>query len=156
MTGRHRAAGFFMWRQSMLSCAPTRGRSRLRPCLLALALALAAGPALAQQLAEPIPQRREPWAAPSRPPAQQRDAMLPCPEYGPGFFRYPGSSACIQVSGRVRGEVQFRQRGSSLGDTTGMSTRASVGLDVRIPTGLGPARVATRVSGQRDSGGWER
>jgi hypothetical protein len=117
---------------------------------------LAAAPAVAQQLVEPIPQRRDSISRPSRAPAQQQGAMMPCPEYGPGFARAPGSATCFRIDGRVRGEMQFRQRGSRLGDSVGTSAGVRVGLDARTPTEFGTLRVVTRLNAQRNTGAWER
>jgi hypothetical protein len=112
---------------------------------------LTAAPAAAQTLAEPVPPRRGAIErpAPSKPLAH-RDAMVPCPEFGSGFMRIPGSPTCVQVSGRVRGDMQFRQRGSRAGEI-GTGGGARLGLDARTPTDLGPVRAVVSVGGQRGS-----
>jgi hypothetical protein len=117
----------------------------------AAALLLAAAPAVAQQLAEPIPHRRNPVERPApQKPLAHRDAMVPCPEFGPGFMRAPGSSTCVQVSSRVRGEMQFRQRGSQAGEI-GSGAQVRLGLDTRTPTALGTVRAVVNIGAQRGS-----
>ncbi len=103
-------------------------------------------PAVAQ-IAQPIPQQRGILAQPMR-PLPPRAAMLACPEYGPGFFRQPGSSTCLRISGQVRGEAGVRQRGSAMQDSTGFSSRARVMLDARTQTELGPLRLVFRGDGR--------
>ena len=103
-------------------------------------------PAIAQ-IAEPIPQQRGVLAQPMK-PLPPRAAMLACPEYGPGFFRQPGSLTCLRISGQVRGEAGLRQRGSSFQDSTGFSSRARVLLDARTQTELGPLRLVFRGDGR--------
>jgi hypothetical protein len=119
-------------------------------CLAVAALTvLGAQPVLAQ-FAEPIPRRQGPLAQPAK-PAAPRQAMVPCPEFGPGFMRTPGASTCIRVEGRVRGEMQFRQRGSQLDETFGSSAQMRLGLDVRAPTDAGPFRAVAGIRGQTGS-----
>ena len=114
--------------------------------LMTLASATVTLPAMAQ-IAQPIPQQRGVLAQPMK-PHHPRDSMLACPEYGPGFFRQPGSSTCLRVSGQVRGEAGIRQRGSALQDSTGFSSRARVMLDARTQTELGPVRLVFRGDGK--------
>jgi hypothetical protein len=121
-------------------------------CLVAaLASATSAVPAAAQQLAEPIPQRRDAIARPMK-PQPQRNAVIPCPEYGPGFARQPGGSTCVRVSGQVRGEVSLRDRRSRLNDSSGFNSQAHLMLDSRTPTEFGTVRAVMSVRGQAGSG----
>lgn len=119
--------------------------------LLALATPGLVLPAQAQQIAEPIPQRRDAISRPMR-PQPQRDAMLPCPEYGPGFFRQPGVSTCVRIGGQLRGEFGVQGRRSRFNDTTGSSAQARVTLDTRTPTDLGTVRAVMSLRGQTNSG----
>lgn len=99
--------------------------------------------AMAQQLAEPVPQWR---FSPSKPPTPQHKsgAMLACPQFGPGFGRAPGSSACVKLDGFVRGETRFRARSSSLDGSSGFNTQARLSLDIRTPTDFGTARIVVQ------------
>ncbi|MCX7341217.1 MAG: porin [Hyphomicrobiales bacterium] len=119
--------------------------------ILALASPGLALPARAQQLAEPIPQRRDAITQPMK-PQPQRDAMVPCPEHGPGFARQPGGSTCVRVSGQVRGEVGLRDRRSRLNDSSGFNSQARVLFDSRTPTEFGTMRAVISVRGQAGSG----
>ena len=70
------------------------------------ALCALPGFAAAQSIGEPIPGRgpakSKPAAARPAPAATAR----PCPEYGPGFVRLEGSSACVRVGGGAPVVVQ--------------------------------------------------
>ena len=125
-----------------------RARSMALMCLLASGTV--AFPAMAQ-IAQPIPQQRGVLAQPMI-KQSPRAAMLACPEYGPGFFRQPGSSTCLRVSGQVRGEAGVRQRGSALQDSTGFNARARVMLDARTPTEIGTLRLVFRGDGKSGNG----
>jgi hypothetical protein len=65
-------------------------------------------------------------------------------------MRAPGSSTCVQVSSRVRGEMQFRQRGSQAGEI-GSGAQVRLGLDTRTPTALGTVRAVVNIGAQRGS-----
>jgi hypothetical protein len=117
---------------------------------LAVSISSLAMPAMAQ-LAEPIPQRRGTLAKPIK-PEPRAEAMLPCPAYGPGFFRQPGSQTCIRVSGSVRGEVGIQGRRSRLNDSSGLNSQARMMLDTRTPTEFGTLRAVMSVRGQTSSG----
>lgn len=119
--------------------------------MMALASFSLAVPAVAQQLAEPIPQRRGELSRPMK-QQPQRAAMVPCPEYGPGFARMPGSSTCVRVSGSVRGEVGIQGRRSRLNDSTGFNSQARMMLDTRTPTDIGTFRAVMSLRGQTGSG----
>jgi Porin subfamily len=72
--------------------------------------------------------------------------MIPCPSYGPGFFRQAGSTICLKVSGKVRAETGFIDRRSRFEPVTGSAVRADLGLETRTPTEYGTFRtvVVTR------------
>ncbi|MGL4438209.1 MAG: porin [Bosea sp. (in: a-proteobacteria)] len=121
-------------------------RLRLSACLAVALASVGLASACMAQIAEPIPQRRGVLAKPMK-PEPLRDAMLPCPQYGPGFFRQPGGTTCISVSGQIRGEVGIRQRRSRLNDTTSFNSRARMTLDSRTPTDIGTLRLVFRAQG---------
>jgi hypothetical protein len=106
--------------------------------------AAVAGPALAQQLAEPIPRRAAPIERPMPSRSAQQQNAAPCPEFGPGFIRLPGSSTCLRASGQVRGETIVRDRRSQLDDTVQTRVRGTVQLETRTPTDIGPVRLIYR------------
>lgn len=111
---------------------------------------LAAAPALAQSIGEPLPGRshsREKF----RPAAPERSARA-CPEYGPGFVRLEGSSFCVRAGGAVRvefGKSSGNRHGSS---GFGSSSGGLVQLEGRGETSLGPVRTIVRMRGQIDRG----
>jgi hypothetical protein len=130
---------------------PAMSRSRRSICFALLASVCLAAPAMAQQLAEPIPQRRDALSKPIK-PQPQREAMVPCPEYGPGFARQPGGSTCVRISGSVRGEFGVQGRRSQLNDSTGFNAQARMVIDSRTPTDVGTVRAVMSVRGQTNSG----
>jgi hypothetical protein len=106
--------------------------------VLSLAAAmLAAGPVLAQAIGEPIP-GREPVRA-KRMPAAPAPVARPCPEYGPGFVKLDGSSLCVRASGSVAAEFSRSSRYGS-----GSAVGATVQLEARGETSLGPVRSVVR------------
>jgi hypothetical protein len=116
----------------------------------AQALASALGLLLASPvLAQAQPSRKQPAPEPSA-------AVQACPELGPGFFRQPGSSICVKISGFVRGEVRVRDRRSEVftpAPLSGGSTRiqpagrADLGLEAVTSTANGPFRAMVEVRG---------
>ncbi|MGX1786929.1 hypothetical protein ACWIGM_09345 [Bosea sp. NPDC055332] len=124
---------------------------------LAIILATLGLPALAaaQSIGEPIPGRgavkTKPAAA--RPGAAQ--ATRPCPEYGPGFVRVEGSSACVRVGGGVRAE--FGKSSSSR--RYGSGAEAMVYGEARGATSVGEVRAVISGRGRLDNNlndGWQR
>jgi hypothetical protein len=80
-------------------------------------------------------------------PALQGSQLQPCPEYGAGFMRQPGSSTCFRFGGSVGAEHQFRDRRSSLGDASRSTIDARLNLESRTQTPYGPLRAVVGVRG---------
>ena len=77
---------------------------------------------------------------------------------GPGFFRQPGSSTCVRISGFVRGEVKLRDRRSEVitpGAPAGIqpAARADLRLETRTATANGPFRAVVVIRGARPGDG---
>ncbi|WNJ88779.1 hypothetical protein [Bosea sp. 685] len=114
--------------------------------LLALAtLAVAPAPAMAQVIGEPIPgqstttSKATPW--------KPNKTARPCPEYGPGFVRMEGSTACVRLGGSVAVEYGVRTGGRS-----GSAATAGVRLETRDQTTLGPVSTVIQARGRIDRG----
>ena len=75
----------------------------LRIAASAVIALLAAAPALAQSIGEPLPGRSAKERF--RPANPERPARA-CPEYGPGFVRVEGSSFCVRAGGSVRRRIR--------------------------------------------------
>ncbi len=123
--------------------------------LLAVLTAAAVPSGLAAQTFIPVPEpvyetpkTSKPSPAKSSPSGPQLadQKMIPCPSYGPGFFRQTGSSVCLKVSGQVRIETGIVDRRSRLEPATGSNVRAGLGLETMTPTEYGTFRtvVVTR------------
>lgn len=97
---------------------------RLPPLLLALACAV-------------------PAQALERAPLPSEAPMEACPQHGAGFFRVPGTSTCLRMSGRVAGTAVA---GGGASRSLGMGRFA---IDSRIPTEAGPARGFVRIDAGR-------
>jgi hypothetical protein len=108
-------------------------------------LAVAAAPAMAQVIGEPIPGQSTTTskATPWKPATTAR----PCPEYGPGFVRMEGSTACVRLGGSVAVEYGVRT-----GGRTGSAAAAGVRLETRDQTTLGPVRTVIQARGRVDRG----
>ena len=124
---------------------------------LAITLAALGLPAFAaaQSIGEPLPGRAPVKAKPAAARPAPAQAARPCPEYGPGFVRVEGSSACVRVGGGVR--VEFGKSSSSR--RYGSGAEAMVYGEARSATSFGEMR--TIVSGRirRDNNlgdGWQR
>lgn len=121
----------------------------------AILLATFGLPALAgaQSIGEPIPGRAAPKTKPAAARPAPAQATRPCPEYGPGFVRVEGSSACVRVGGGVRVEYGKRSR-------SGYGSNAEVMLygEARSPTAVGEVRtvVSGRVRRDNLNEGWQR
>ncbi len=116
--------------------------------------------ALALLLASPMPAEAQPSR--KQPAPETSAAVQACPELGPGFFRQPGSSTCVKISGFVRGEVRVRDRRSEVitpAPSSGASTRiqptgrADLRLETVTPTANGPFRAVVEVRGLRPGEG---
>lgn len=68
--------------------------------------------------------------------------MEACPQHGAGFVRVPGTSTCLQVSGRVAGTAVVGGPDRSL--VTGR-----LAIDTRVPSDAGPVRGYVRIDGGR-------
>ncbi|KRE17257.1 hypothetical protein ASE66_30630 [Bosea sp. Root483D1] len=112
-------------------------------------LATLALPALAaaQSIGEPIPGRGPLKAKPAAARPAPSQAARPCPEYGPGFVRVEGSSACVRVGGGVR--VEFGKTSSSRG--YGSSADAMVYGEARSQTSVGEMRAVVSGRVRRDN-----
>lgn len=95
-------------------------------------LALAGSQAAAAQTRAPVPERLKPVTG--------GEATIPCPQYGPKFFRAPGSSVCVRLDGRVRGEMELRPRRSRLEPAGVSRVTAEARFEARSETGYGPLR----------------
>jgi hypothetical protein len=116
--------------------------------------------ALALLLASPMLAQAQPSR--KQPAPEGSAAVQACPELGPGFFRQPGSSTCVKISGFVRGEVRVRDRRSEVFTpvpSSGASTRiqptgrADLRLETVTPTANGPFRAVVEVRGLRPGEG---
>lgn len=72
-----------------------------------------------------------------------------CPEYGPGFFKTPGSDTCIRIGGRIRGETGIRSGGGRRGGAIDWRTEGSVDMDTRDASP--DSRLMIRLRGMRSS-----
>ncbi len=117
----------------------------LRISLAVVATLAVLTPALAQSIGEPIPGQRRSETKPRTGKAEP--APRPCPEYGPGFVRVEGSSYCVRAGGSVRMEM-----GRSSTNRTGTATSATVQLESRGESALGPVRSVLQVRGTAERG----
>jgi hypothetical protein len=118
------------------------------PALAALCLC---DPALAQEGAT-IPSGKFWQDAPAgKPvaakPVPQGSQLQPCPEYGAGFMRQPGSTTCFRFGGSVGAEHQLRDRRSGLGDASRSAVDARLNLESRTETPYGPLRAVIGARG---------
>lgn len=97
----------------------------MRNTLAALAALVAAGPALAVDLQK----------APVTP------GPVPCPSKGPGFVRFPGSSSCIRVTGRVAAGLDLRAGADA---AAAPLVAGRLAIDNRADTELGEVRTYLR------------
>lgn len=116
---------------------------------LILPVLLAAATAQAQSIGEPIPGQGAGKAKAS--PWRQDQRARPCPEYGPGYVRLEGSTACVRIGGSVGAEFGVNSRGR-----TGSAAAGAVRLDARNQTSLGEMRTVVQIGGRlnRNDGGY--
>lgn len=124
---------------------------------LAIILASLGLPALAgaQSIGEPIPGRGSVKAKPAAVRPAPAQATRPCPEYGPGFVRVEGSSACVRVGGGAR--VEFGKTSNRRG--YGSAADAMVYGEARSATSFGEMRAVVSGRGRLDNNlndGWRR
>jgi hypothetical protein len=108
-----------------------KGQERLRPlgsCLAALLLS--AGVLSAGIL---------PAAAFERAPLPSEAPMEPCPSQGANFFRIPGTTTCLRLSGRVRAGIDAGP------GRTAAPVQGRVSVDARGDSALGPVRSFVRI-----------
>ena len=108
-----------------------KGQGRLRPlgpCLAALLLS--AGVLSAGIL---------PAAAFERAPLPSEAPMEPCPSQGANFFRIPGTTTCLRLSGRVAAGLQTGA------GRTAAPVMGRLSVDTRSETDLGPVRSFVRI-----------
>ena len=105
--------------------------NRVRAGLIAALLAGCLAPAAA----------REPIRAPAAEP------LRPCPAYGTGFVRIPGSRSCIRLSGRVGAGLDLRagQGGAAAAPTSA----GRFAIDTRSESEFGPLRTYVRIGNGR-------
>jgi hypothetical protein len=111
--------------------------------------------AAAQSIGEPIPGRGPAQTKPTAARPAPTQAARPCPEYGPGFVRVDGSSACVRVGGGVR--VEFGKSSSNRG--YGSNAEAMVYGEARSATSFGEMRAVVSGRGRVDNNlnnGWQR
>ncbi|WP_129158107.1 porin [Bosea sp. Tri-44] len=124
---------------------------------VAIVIAIFGLPALAgaQSIGEPLPGRAPAKAKPTAARPAPAQAARPCPEYGPGFVRVEGSSACVRIGGGVR--VEFGKSSSRRGYGSGAD--AMVYGEARSATSLGEMRAVISGRGRIDNNlnnGWQR
>lgn len=111
--------------------------------------------AAAQSIGEPIPGRGPLQTKPTAARPAPSQAARPCPEYGPGFVRVEGSSACVRVGGGVR--VEF---GKTSGYRRyGSGADAMVYGEARSQSSVGEVRAVISGRGRVDNNlnnGWQR
>ncbi len=123
------------------------------PAAIILAVLGLPGLAGAQSIGEPIPGRAPPKGKPAAARPTPAQATRPCPEYGPGFVRVEGSSACVRVGGGVRVEYGKSSR-------YGYGSGAEVMLygEARGPSAVGEVRTVVSGRFRRDNlnESWQR
>lgn len=125
------------------------------PVVIILATLGFPGLAAAQSIGEPLPGRGPVQAKPAAARPAPSQAARPCPEYGPGFVRVEGSSACVRVGGGVR--VEFGKSSSNRGYGSGAD--AMVYGEARSQTSVGEVRAVVSGRGRVDNNlnnGWQR
>ena len=87
-----------------------------------------------------------PVSAFERAPLPSEGAMEPCPAYGAGFARIPGTSTCIRVSGRV---VAGADVGTSHHAPGTPPIGGRITVDARSASDYGPVRSFLRIGAGR-------
>lgn len=75
--------------------------------------------------------------------ARAQDIARPCPRYGSGFVRLPGSDLCVRLEGRVTGGIDARTRYAGPGMSPAVAGRLSI--DTRTESDYGPVRTFVRI-----------
>lgn len=78
--------------------------------------------------------------------APVRESVQPCPSYGSGFVRVPGSPTCVRVSGRVRTGADL-----AVGQDVAAAPMAAgrLAIDTRTESDFGPVRTYVRIGNGR-------
>ncbi|MCJ2077794.1 porin [Methylobacterium sp. E-016] len=78
--------------------------------------------------------------------APPKATSQPCPGYGSGFVRAPGSATCMRLSGRVRAGADL-----SAGREVAVAPMAAgrFAIDTRTESDLGPVRTFVRIGNGR-------
>jgi hypothetical protein len=118
--------------------------SKLKTCVFMLSIAAISTSAQAQN--KPAHDKLKPVESSSA-------LTIPCPEYGPKFFRAAGSAVCIKVDGMVRGDAMIRHNRSSLENGSGFQSRAELGLEAKTQTDYGPMRMVVTTRGMIPANG---
>ncbi|GJE58426.1 porin [Methylobacterium trifolii] len=100
-------------------------------CGAILAALAATGPVRARDLAK----------------APAPETAKPCPAYGAGFVRLPGSSTCTRLSGRVSAGADLRAGRD--GTATAPTAAGRFAIDTRTESDLGPVRTFVRIGNGR-------
>jgi Porin subfamily len=83
--------------------------------------------------------------------AERQRAPQPnlCAGHGPGFQMISGTTTCVRVSGRIRGEADVRSKLSGSTDRARLNAEAPATMDARTETGDGPLRTVVQVRNRR-------
>ncbi|KAB1074087.1 hypothetical protein F6X51_09025 [Methylobacterium planeticum] len=84
---------------------------------------------------------REPIKAPTT------EALRPCPAYGSGFVRLPGSRSCIRLSGRVGAGMDLQS--GNRGAAAAPAAAGRFAIDTRSESEFGPVRTFVRIGNGR-------
>ncbi|GJE44413.1 porin [Methylobacterium soli] len=84
---------------------------------------------------------REPAKVPAPEP------LRPCPAFGSGFVRIPGSRSCIRLSGRVGAGIDLRAGHG--GAAAAPAAAGRFAIDTRSESELGPVRTFVRIGNGR-------
>ncbi|PZR90185.1 Porin subfamily protein [Bosea sp. CRIB-10] len=125
------------------------------PLAIIVATLALPGLAAAQSIGEPLPGRGPVKAKPAAARPAPAQATRPCPEYGPGFVRVEGSSACVRVGGGVRVEFGKTSGRRDYGSGAG----AMLYGEARGQTSAGEVRAVISGRGRLDNNlnnGWQR
>lgn len=125
------------------------------PAVIIIATIALPALAAAQSIGEPIPGRSAAKTKPAAAGPAPAQATRPCPEYGPGFVRVGGSSACVRVGGGVR--VEFGKSSGYRG--YGSGAEAMLYGEARSATSIGEMRTVVSGRVRRDNNlneGWQR
>ena len=84
--------------------------------------------------------------------APAAESVRSCPRHGPGFVQLPGTTTCVRIGGRVRGEYGASTRRVGRDQIAGFGSSAAVSMDSRTDTEYGPLRSYVRVKAGQGTG----